>query len=168
MGDVTHRDHPGYGNKTYRNDTGRNDFVLSKAAFDKKDLFFFTQTLKFITPHTDKHWMLLLLDTDQNGRTGWLGYDFVVNLDVTSDTKTTVKIWHNGAWETTGEAHYRVNGNGMEIAVSRDIVEKMGRVPAFDFHWADNIQSFGNVSELGVNGDSAPNRRWNYRYTVGH
>jgi hypothetical protein len=38
--------------------------------------------------------------------------------------------------------------------------------PSFDFHWADNIQGFDGVSELGVNGDSAPNRRWNYRYTV--
>ncbi len=36
----------------------------------------------------------------------------------------------------------------------------------FDFHWADNIQSFDGVSELGVNGDSAPNRRWNYRYEI--
>jgi hypothetical protein len=38
--------------------------------------------------------------------------------------------------------------------------------PAFDFHWADNIQSFGGVAELATNGDSAPNRRWNYRFAV--
>ena len=34
------------------------------------------------------------------------------------------------------------------------------------FSIARNIQSFGDVSEFGLNGDSAPNRRWNYRYEV--
>jgi hypothetical protein len=43
---------------------------------------------------------------------------------------------------------------------------QMGTTAEFDFHWADNIQSFDGVSELGVNGDSAPNRRWNYRYEI--
>ena len=28
------------------------------------------------------------------------------------------------------------------------------------------IQRFTGVEELGVNGDSAPNRRWNYRFTA--
>ncbi|MEA3366263.1 MAG: hypothetical protein U9Q79_11550, partial [Candidatus Hydrogenedentes bacterium] len=168
IGDVTHRDFPGYGygELVYRNDTGRNDFVISKAAHDDERLFFFAQTAKPITPHTDPHWMLLLLDTDQDAATGWLGYDYVVNLEVTNDTDTTVKGWRDEGWETIGSAEYRVNGNGMELAVSRALVDETDDVPAFDFHWADNIQGFGDVSELGVNGDSAPNRRWNYRYRV--
>ncbi|HPX40669.1 MAG TPA: hypothetical protein PLF51_09545, partial [Candidatus Hydrogenedentes bacterium] len=65
-----------------------------------------------------------------------------------------------------GTAAYRVNGNGMELAVPRALTGEIEGVPAFDFHWADNIQGFSDVSELGVNGDSAPNRRWNYRYTA--
>jgi hypothetical protein len=43
-------------------------------------------------------------------------------------------------------------------------VNKSEGSPTFDFHWADNIQSFKDVSELGLHGDSAPNRRWNYRF----
>ena len=39
------------------------------------------------------------------------------------------------------------------------LVGETDRAPAFDFHWADNIQGFTTVAELGVNGDSAPNRR---------
>lgn len=164
IGDVAHRDHKGYGGIEYRNDTGRNDFVILKAAFDDANLYFFAQTLKPITPRTGKNWMLLLLDSDRDGKTGWLGYDYVVNLEVASDSETGVKTWRNGGWENAGQAAYRVSGNGMEISVPRAVVGQTGAAPAFDFHWADNIQSFGDVSELGVNGDSAPNRRWNYRY----
>ena len=166
IGDVTHRDHAGYGNTPYRNDTGRNDFVIAKAAYDDNNLYFFIQTLAPITPRTGSNWMLLLLDTDRDARTGWLGYDYVVNLEVPSERETTVKLWNNSTWKTVGTASYRVDGNGMEIAVPRALVALAAGKPAFDFHWADNIQSFGDVSELGVNGDSAPNRRWNYRYSV--
>jgi len=110
--------------------------------------------------------MLLFLDSDQNAGTGWLGYDFVVNQEVPDDSVTTVKRWHAGRWERVGEGTYRVNGNKMELAIPRALVGQTKAAPAFDFHWADNIQSFGDVSELGLNGDSAPNRRWNYRYEV--
>jgi hypothetical protein len=166
IGDVTHRKFPGYGELVYRNETGRNDFVISKAAHDDASLFFFVQTAKPITPHTEPHWMLLLLDADQDAATGGLGYDYIVNLEVTNDTETTVKAWRDESWETIGSAEYRVNGNGMELVLSRALVGEADDVPAFDFHWADNIQGFNDVSELGVNGDSAPNRRWNYRYSV--
>ncbi len=111
--------------------------------------------------------MLLYLDTDQNAKTGWEGYDYLVNLEVPSDTETTVKAWRNGAWETVGRASYRVNGNGMEIGIPRELIGQAGRTPAFDFHWADNLQRLNDVSEFGVNGDSAPDRRWNYRFQAG-
>jgi hypothetical protein len=164
IGDTTHRDHKGYGELVYRNDTGRNDFVIAKAAYDRANLYFFIQTLNKLTARTDRNWMLLLLDTDQNARTGWLGYDFIINLEVTSDQETTIKAWRAGQWQTVGKARYRVNGNGMELAVPRKLVGQAKGRPMFDFHWADNIQSFDDASELGLNGDSAPDRRWNYRF----
>ena len=167
IGDVTHREHTGYGGVVYRNDTGRNDLVLSKAAYDAAHLYFFAQTAQPITAHTDPMWMLLLLDADQDAATGWLGYDFVVNHEVIGEGETTVKRWNSGAWEPLASIPYRVNGNGLELAVPRALVGETGDAPAFDFHWADNIQSFDSIAELGVNGDSAPNRRWNYRFEVG-
>jgi len=166
IGDTTHRDHRGYGQLIYRNDTGRNDFVIAKAAYDDASICFFIQTLKKMTSRTDPHWILLYIDADQNARTGWSGYDYLVNLEVPSDTQTTVKAWRNGVWQTAGLADYRVNGNAMEIAIPRAMLGQTGRTPAFDFHCADNIQNLDDVSEFGVNGDSAPNRRWNWRYEV--
>ncbi|MCB1129069.1 MAG: hypothetical protein KDM81_21400, partial [Verrucomicrobiae bacterium] len=93
IGDVTHRDHPGYGGLHYRNTTGRNDFVIAKAAHDQDAVSFLVGTRAPITPRTDPHWMLLLIDCDQRADTGWLGYDFVVNLEVPDATTTTVKRW---------------------------------------------------------------------------
>ncbi len=189
IGDVLHRDHLGCGNIPYRNDTGRNDFVISKAAYDTDSLYFFVQTSAPITPSSDPYWMLLLVDSDLDAGTGWLGYDFVVNLEVEEESatlerapdgggcrallntlpcapRTMVKQWQDGAWKTIGHGRYKVNGNGMELSLPRKMAGQEQDTPCFDFHWADNIQGFTDVSELGVNGDSAPNRRWNYRYSV--
>ena len=122
LGDTTHRDHKGYGPLWYQNHTGRNDFAIAKAAYDDTHVFFFVQTLNRITPHTDPHWMLLFLDTDQSTKTGWLGYEYVINLEVLGDSETTIKTWRNGTWTTVGNARYRVNGNAMELAVSRQVM----------------------------------------------
>ena len=121
-----------------------------------------------VTPPTAPMWMLLLLDVDQNGATGWLGYDYIVNHPMTGDASTSVGRWEHGAWQTIGRAAYRVDGNALELHVPRDLVGARDGDPTFDFHWADNIQSFAGVAELAVNGDSAPHRRWNYRFQVDH
>lgn len=167
IGDTIHRDHIGYGPRLhYRNDTGRNDIVIAKAAYDDANLYFHARAAAQLTPHTDRNWMLLFLDADQDVTTGWLGYDFAVNLEVASDTETTFKAWKGGAWQTIGKVPFRAAGNGIELAVPRKLVGESAGAPAFDFHWADNPQTLDDVSDFGVNGDSAPNRRWNYRFEV--
>jgi len=166
LADTLHRHHKGYGSLFYTNNTGRNDFVVAKAAYDSKHLFFYVRTLNKITPRTDPHWMLLFLDADQEPRTGWNGYDYLLNLEIRSDTRTLVKRWTGAGWETCGKARFRVSGNALETAVPRKLIQQTGPRPGFDFHWADNIQRLDDLAEFGVNGDSAPNRRWNYRYQV--
>jgi len=166
IGDVIHRDHPGYGDTHYTNDTGRNDFVLGKAAHDDHHLYFMMQTANPISPWSDPMWMLLLIDADQDAGTGWLGYDFIINLEVNSETETTVKRWdaETETWEALGVAEYRVEANQIELAIPRAVLGLHEAAPHFDFHWADNIQRFGGIEEFGLHGDSAPNRRFNYRY----
>ena len=86
----------------------------------------------------------------------------------TSKTAATGKPRSSAREQTVRRAaSYRTNGNGLELSLSRALVGEAVGTPAFDFHWADNIQGFATVAELGVNGDSAPNRRWNYRFEVG-
>jgi hypothetical protein len=57
------------------------------------------------------------------------------------------KSWRSGQWETVGRVPYRVNGNGLEISIPRAMVGSTNQPPAFDFHWADNIQKFDDASE---------------------
>ena len=166
IGDTLHRDHKGYGDLIYTNNTGRNDFVIAKAAYDSKKIYFYVQTLNKITPRTDFHWMLLFIDADQNQNTGWHGYDYLLNLEVASDTVTKVMRWTEHGWQVCGTARYRVNGNALEMSVARKLIHQTAPAPGFDFHWADNIQKLDDSADFGVNGDSAPNRRWNYRFAV--
>ncbi|HOJ68409.1 MAG TPA: thrombospondin type 3 repeat-containing protein [Candidatus Hydrogenedentes bacterium] len=164
VGDIIHRDHHGYGSLIYQNFSGRNDIISAKAAFDGNNLYFYAQTANPLSSWTDPKWMLLLLDLDQDGTTGWLGYDAVINDEVLSSSQTTVKIWNDGAWVPVGTADLRLGSHELELAVSRVLLGKGSGLPGFDFHWADNIPAYGDVSVLGVDGDSAPNRRWNYRF----
>ncbi len=164
IGDTQHRHHHGYGSLMYHNETGRNDFIISKATHDQNFIYFFIQTLEKITSFQDSHWMLLFIDGDRNTQTGWLGYDYIVNLKVYNQNETSIQTWENDSWGEVGKIKYRVNGNGLELSIPRKLIGKEEKPLSFDFHWADNIQSFQGISEFGLNGDSAPNRRWNYRY----
>lgn len=166
IGDTTHRDHTGYGDLHYRNTTGRNDFVISKAAYDSEKIFFYAQTHDSITTPGGANWMMLFIDADQDVGSGWRGYDFAVNLDVPGSTRTMVSAWGDGEWLRIGEADYRVNGNGMELGIASELIGQAARVPAFDFHWADNVPIGKDAPPFGVDGDNAPNRRWNYRFIV--
>ena len=67
-------------------------------------------------------------------------------------------------WEVVGEATYRVEENRLMIAVPRAMIGQEAAEVSFDFHWADNIQKEDDLAEFFDSGDSAPNRRFNYRY----
>lgn len=168
--DTTHRNEPGWGSAgVYVNTTGRNDLVTSKVAYDAENLYFYAETREPMTPWTDPYWMLLFIDSDRDHATGWEGYDHLVNLSVV-DSDTTVLKRNAGGWNWTeaGELAYAVSGNRMEIRIPRASLG-LAENPsiAFDFHWADNIQRGGDIIEFAVSGDSAPNRRFNYRYENG-
>ena len=51
----------------------------------------------------------------------------------------------------------------VEIAVPRDFLALVGDSLAFDFHWCDNPAELKDPVSLCTDGDSAPNRRFNYR-----
>ena len=50
-----------------------------------------------------------------------------------------------------------------ERAVPRALVGLEGDQFSFDFHWCDNPADLEDAISLCLNGDSAPNRRFNYR-----
>ena len=166
-GDTFHRDYPGYGGLHYKNDSGRNDIVTSKVAADNENVYFYARTNGPLTPHTGSNWMLLLIDADQDHDTGWHGYDYLVNKKVVDDKTTTLMRYATESpespWVEQARLEYRYTGETLELAVPRQLVGFSGDAFSFDFHWCDNPADLKEPISLCLDGDSAPNRRFNYR-----
>lgn len=167
VGDVVHRNHPGYGGLHYVNDSGRNDIVTCKAAADKDSVFFYAETNSDLTSHTGDNWMLLLIDADRNHETGWNGYDYLLNKKVIDGQTTTLMKYDPKApgdhWVEQGRIGYRYQGKRLELAIPRAALGLAGGAFTVDFHWCDHPSDLNDAISLCVNGDSAPNRRFNYR-----
>lgn len=165
IGDVFHRDYPGYGGLHYKNDSGRNDIVTCKVAVDKKMVYFYAETNDNLTPHTDSNWMLLLIDADNNSKTGWYGYDFLINKNITDDKTTELMLYNSKSksWKSVASLDYRYKGKALEVAVPRSLLGLRDYGFTFDFHWIDNPEDLVDPISLCTHGDSAPNRRFNYR-----
>lgn len=168
-GDTAHRDHPGYNDcARYTNNSGRNDFVALKVARDATNLYFYARTAAPITPSSDACWMMLLLDTDRDHRTGWEGYDFIVNRTVRSDSVSLLERNVGGAWKWAPVAEVKlvVRGNELQLAIPRAALGlDAERGPLhFDFKWADNVPESGDILDFITQGDVAPNGRFNYRF----
>ena len=168
-GDTEHRNWYRYDNKeTYVNYTGRNDIIESRVAYDTAKMYFYVKTDTALTPYTDKNWMLLFINADMNKATGWEGYDYVVNLNVKSDLVTTLAAWHgqDSSWNEIANLQYSYKGNQIEIRVPRNLINQTAQDISFYFHWADNIQKLNDITEFFIDGDSAPDRRFNYHFTT--
>jgi hypothetical protein len=162
-GDTEHRNSAGQGQAgPYVNNTGRNDLVIMKAAYDSKNICFYAETRASLTPCTDPNWMMLFIDADQNKETGWEGYDYVINSRVVDSKNTTlISLAKDGSFGKIVSIPCQVKDNKLMISVPRSAIQETGTV-ALEFHWADNIQKIGDISEFFLNGDNAPERRANY------
>jgi len=150
------------------NTTGRNDIVLSKVARDSENLYFYVETTNDLTPHTDNSWMRLLINTDRQYKTGWEGYDFVLNRVSPTENTATLEKW-NGThitdwkWETAGQVDYTYSGNKMMVKIPKALVG-VGENVDIEFKWNDNMVNQGDIMDFYTNGDTAPIGRFNYRY----
>ena len=164
-GDTFHRDAKGYAGLHYVNTSGRNDIVTCKVAVDDYNVAFYAETAEALTPCTDPNWMLLLIDADNDSSTGWYGYDFIVNRKVNDPRSTTLMRYEatSGEWIDPVEVPMRYAGNRLELALPREVLGLDGDSFTFDFKWADNPSELVDPISLCLNGDTAPNRRFNYR-----
>ena len=163
-GDTFHRDAKGYAGLHYYDSTGRNDIVLAKVAVTGNDVCFYVETADALTPSTDPGWMLLLVDSDQDSSTGWFGYDFLVDNGTLTEGASRVLGWTGGEWTPAGEAAVAVAGNKIELSIPKDLLGVSGNGATFDFKWSDNPGELVDPISLCTSGDTAPNRRFNYRF----
>lgn len=162
-GDIFHRNYKGYAGLVYTNNSGRNDIVTGKVAVGADTVSFYAETAGELTPHTGNNWMLLLIDADRNHDTGWHGYDFLVNSQVVDEKTSTVMRYADGAWTEAARVPLRYAGKALELAIPRELLGLAGDALSFDFKWADNPADLESSISFCLNGDTAPNRRFNYR-----
>ncbi|WP_286019130.1 hypothetical protein, partial [Candidatus Venteria ishoeyi] len=164
-GDVFHRDHPGYGGLHYTDNSGRNDIVTSKVGVSKKYISFYAETNQDLTSHQNENWMLLLIDADNNSETGWFGYDYLVNKEVVDKENTVLMRYdeNENKWIKHSTVEYAYKGNRLELNISREQLGLTENQFTFDFKWSDNPAALSDPISFCTGGDTAPNRRFNYR-----
>ncbi len=164
--DTTHRDYDGVpGAARYTNQTGRNDLDTMHVAHDATHLYFHVRTRAPLTSATDADWIVLLLHTDQEAKTGHLGYEFRLNHTRSTSDTAIIERWNGKAWESSGTAKLHVGTNELHLAVERTALDMAPDKPLrFDFKWTDNVPANADGMDYLDQGDTAPNARFNYRY----
>ena len=169
VGETIPRDYDGVAKLHYTNRTGRNDLELMKVARDDQNVYFYVRTRKPLSPWKDRDWMTLLIDADADPKTGWNGYDFVVNRAVLDPAKTVLEK-NSGGWNWTKatEIAYRSDGRELQLAIPRSALGIANGKMDFklDFKWIDNVEHADDMMDYYVSGDVAPDGRFNYRYTT--
>jgi hypothetical protein len=165
-GDTVGRDWPGWGREHYTVPPKRNDIALAKVACDKDSVAFYVQTRGSVSRSDGKAWMQLLVDTDQNPQTGWQGYDCLINRTQPRPGAASVERWTQEGWKLCGTAPLQVIGNELMIVVPRELIGvQPGRGTPLDFHWLDDVTLPADPVDFWYRGESAPDGRFNYRYT---
>ena len=182
-GDVIHRDHDGYGDLHYTDQSGRNDIVECRVAVDKANLYFYVRTAEPLTEPQyqgqgallDTGWMTLFIDGDGNHQTGWQGFDMEVG-GINKHDRSQCYIRRNRAdgrpsdylgtlGANPGDEFALISwqGNQAELAIPRKTLGLTGNELSLDFKWSDHAQG-SDIISLATTGDTAPNRRFRYRF----
>lgn len=169
-GDTVNRNGGGFGSKTITNTTGANDIVASKVIYDTKNIYFYVETASDITPRgSGKSWMQLFINADQDGGTGYYGFDYIVNRAPSSDSVTTLeKCENNGAsYAASGaeQIEYRSEGNKMmfKIPLSFIGINDYNDI-MIAFKWVDANVTVTTMDQMYTDGDAAPIGRLCYTF----
>jgi hypothetical protein len=165
IGDTAHRDFPAYAHHIqYLNESGRNDIVAAKVARDADNVYFYVRTREPLSNPTGTNWMWLLLDTDNSSKTGWAGYDLIINRVSPGEGEAILEKNAGGwQWQSPTKVSMRMSENEMHLAIPRRLMQTRTSDPLrFKFKWADNIPEKSDIVSWLNAGDLAPNGRFDY------
>jgi hypothetical protein len=166
IGDTYHRDHPGYGDLHYTNTTGRNDFKIAKFTHDNDNLYFYIETVDPISPKTGTNWMTLLVQLEDSPAPSWEGWHFLVqpSSDASDSQLALYKSKGGWNWEKVGVLTYHLDKERMALSIPRNMLDIHNDIN-IRFKWSDNMQEHDPMDWI-LNGDVAPNGRFQYRYAT--
>jgi len=149
--------------ETLENKTGRNDFTEIRVASDNENLTFLIACKDDITDYLGgTNWMNLFIGTGSDE--GWEGLNYVINRKPKEKTTELEKITQNG-FEKVGDVNYNLKGKYMQIQIPLNNLNIGNGKFTIRFKACDNMQKELDVSELYINGDSAPLGRVMYLYS---
>jgi hypothetical protein len=103
---------------------------------------------------------------DKDPSTGWYGYDYLVNGQITDGQNTMLQKYdpEEGEWLDQNSIEFAYSNNQLELILPRNQIGLEGEKLTFDFKWSDNPNGLEDPISMCTGGDTAPNRRFNYRY----
>ena len=181
IGNTGNRDALGYGRTEYTEFSGRNDIIGAQLARDNDYLYFRVECRDNITPYTDKLWMNLYIDSDQNNQ-GWESFDYILNKSAASEKTAVLERFTGNGYdsEKVADCEYAVDGRYMTVKIRRSDLGVTDEKYTVNFAWTDNVHDVddtgtdgvytrfgGEILEFYVSGDVAPGGRFKYSYVVG-
>lgn len=167
QGETLPRDYAGAGGTHYTSPPGGNDLVTMKVARDRENVYFYASTREPIASPRGPNAMWLLIDADQNRATGWEGYDFIAGRALETDGAISLEKNAGGwQWEKIAPLAGRADGRELHLAIPRTALGlPAGSTAAkLDFKWIDGAQQPGDIMDVYVSGDAAPEGRLAWRY----
>ncbi len=151
----------------YVNNTARNDIAYAKITQDADSVYFYAKTAGQLINVDDEGWMNLFIDIDCDPATGWEGYDIRINRARTATT-ASVERFVDGQWafETMGNAEMVLGDCSVTFKVARSVLGIGTEAVSFNFKWADNSVTDGDIMKFMELGDAAPDDRFYFSYTA--
>ena len=159
--DTAHQNHEGWAKQTLTETSGRNDFANLRVTTEPGFVNFLIHTRAPLTTPEGSRWLNILIDADQNPKTGWMGYDYLINRERKTDGSTSLeRIGQNGPEGSPTLIPCAFDNNMLELKIPV-LPEWQGKPLAFDFHASDNAPFDDSYF---TKGDHAPDRRFNFRF----
>ena len=121
LGETIPRDFEGRASLRYKNNSGRNDIAIVKAARDEKAFYFYAQTVDPITPERPDG-LCLLLEVDGDLKDGFIGGDYLIGRSYQEKTASCEHSDEGWQWSDAGSVSYRLAGNEIVWRVPYDVI----------------------------------------------
>lgn len=165
----TNRDYKGFTNQvTYTQDAPENFIENIQVANDGEYLYFKIETDTAITPFEKgkTNWMNLFIGVEGSKEASWESFQYVVNRNPISNTKTSLGV-STGGYNFTqkAEVDYFIDGNIMQIKIPLKELGISKKAFTVYFKVADSIEKESDILDYYVSGCSVPLGRLSYSYT---
>lgn len=151
------RDNKGWSGCYYKNNSMRNEIIVTKAAYDDSNIYFMAECSDNIS-NPDNKWMRLFISTDDSNA-GWEGFDYIVNRTTPDDGYVIEKSLGGWSWEPVGSVECKIHNNLMIISVPRDLIAQPDNI-CLKYKWADNNCENGDILSFYTDGCAAPGGRF--------